>query len=961
MTTFDCVDSAAAMPDPVALSFPAVEEALDSDDDHGLPFSQAERSRLASGQVKSTPTESGQDEQHQQQQRAAKLRPGSFPALGLREDLCDALSRAGYNFPTPVQRRSIPPILSARDVVVMARTGSGKTAAFLAPVLQRLMESAPMLAAQRPNCPRALVVAPTRELALQIYSFYKTYTKGIAHSIRAAVVVGGTPIDTQFAALAVCPELVIVTPGRCLQILAEMRVKGGLSLSASEIVVFDEADRLFEGTLAAETAALLTHVGSSQTDSMLQSDRQTILVSATMPRALVEFSRTGLRQNVHVVRLDADKSMSPTLAVSFLSARGRDEKDAALLLGLRRVLHADRTAIVFAATHRTVEYLVGLLRKLLSPCVHAVHGNMDQGARVEAVSRFRKNEAKVLIVTDVAARGIDLPLLDIVINYDMPATPKLFVHRVGRAARAGRAGMALSLVSNDEAPYMYDVFLFLGRGFRIAPAPGDAPSDCVNTQQETSDPWQNMSAALDSTFLFGSFPKAALDEEVELLRKTVENVDLDKLRQSAKNAHGLYIKTRSAASGESVNRAKDMLLSENGGRRLIPVHPWIGDMESQTEQEATKMASQVSSWRPKESAVHIPDALRERKRRRDLRMAAADEDNSHHAGADSMQGDEGVESTGGSGHDQNQSHHAVTASHTSAHNQSPLPAPQDRPLKRRARQLAMEEQRRQFFVPLQPSCSEMATAKGLKASTGGSMNEGYGAFRALQDASMDINADTNVDLLRSKHMGAGSTKYWDRVTKKFVKGGVTDRTSKRNLHVASREARARANAGQDYSLGDGVMYKKWLSKNRKNVEEMQELQREQMKAGAATGGAPQRQDLGMVGLGSNDFRKGAYGRRARIAAAATQNRLTGSGTTAPPPGHGGRYARPELKTAEEIKKERKLKKKAEMRRVARQARKAKGKKNASHRRAGSSSKGSQALPETSGRGSRVRVFVRGKR
>lgn len=808
-----------------------------------------------------------------------KPRAGSYQALGLHIQICESLSRAGYGFPTPIQRKTIPPALAGNDVVVMARTGSGKTAAFLAPLLHRLAAVSPLVAnASRRNGPRGLIIAPTRELALQTFKFFNLYSRAMTAPLRAAVVVGGTPLEAQFEALAVCPDLVIATPGRLLHILAEMGAKGGLTLSTVETVVFDEADRLFEGTLAVETATLVTSLASPHTER-IGNDRQTILVSATMPRALAEFSRTGLRQNCAVIRLDVDKSMSPTMAAAFISTRGDDEKDASLLVILRRVIDAGRTAVVFAATHRRVEYLTDLLRKYLLPAVDSVHGNMDQVARTESVANFRKGDSKILIVTDVAARGIDLPELDTVVNYDMGATPKIFVHRVGRVARAGRPGMTLSLITADESPFMIDVHLFLGRGVIF-------PESHVTEEFSGGDPWVSHAVAMESSFLFGSLPKSVVDEEVEIVRKACEDVDIRKARQAARNAHGLFIKTRGVASGESNRRAKELVLNGDGGRRMVPVHPWFVNMESLVERTAGEEAARLSSWRPKETAVQLPKALLARKRRRAVVFEDAGGDMTKTEGEDGAANAKSILSAAA----------VVIAA--------------ERPVKRSARQIAVDEQRKQFYVPLRRDESAARSDRAMKVVTGGAMGDGIGAFHAIQAATMDINADNNVDLLRSKHMGGPNSKYWDRVTKKFVKGGVQDKTSKKNLHVASREARARANAGESYGAGDGAMFKSWLSKNRKAVEEMAERVHEG-NSSAMAGGTLARHGFSS-GLGSNDFRKGAFGRNARIAAASRNRGLGVSGVKAAGKGD----ARSELKSVDQIKKERKIQKKAEARRAA---------------------------------------------
>ncbi len=884
------------------LAFPTVDVTSDSEDDYLVPtFRPQRRARAAAAPAE--PLSKKVDKS------ADKVKPGSFRALGLSEPVCEALSKAGYGFPTSVQRRTIPAVLGGRDVAVMARTGAGKTAAFLAPLLDRL--STPISLAERANGPRALVMAPTRELALQTYKFFRLYTRGVPSPPRAAVLVGGTPLDAQFDALAVCPELLVCTPGRCLQLLAEMGGgRAALTLTTTETVIFDEADRLFEGTLLQETNALLQQLGTNP-------NRQTVLVSATMPSALVEFSRTGLRVNAEVVRMDAHDALPPTLAVAFVSVRGRDEKDAALLIALRRAMEADVATLVFAATHCAVEYIVSLIRATLKCPVDAVHGNMDQGARVEAVARFRKHSSKMLVVTDVAARGIDLPQLDLVLNYDYPATPKLFVHRVGRAARAGRDGRALSIVSSDEMPYMLDTHLFLSRGVQVA------------GKEDGAEAWKNIQKALGTSFLLGELPKAPLDEEVELLRRVIEDVDIDKLRHSAKNAQGLYLRTRSVASGESVARAKAMFRDDEGGRKRLNVHPWFKDMESEVENKASVMAAELASWRPTTGAVQVPQTLRERKRRRDMRKAL---EKARDKAPDAEDGDAlAMQSAKGT----------IDLSSTEMKEKLAAPSTEEKRAKKRARLLAAQEQKSQFFVPIQRSTTAASTESGV--------DEGFAAFRAIQSAAMDLNADSNTDLLRSKHLSKHG--YWDRERKRFVKGGLSDATSKsKNMHVASREARAKANGqGLDYSLGDGVMYKKWLAKNKKAVEQ----RREAIGNGEESNVVTVRANGVHGGIGANDFRKGAYGRRMRIAAAGRAKQLAVQSGGA----KGGAAVPSELKTAEEIKKERKMKRKAELRRMTKEERKRKGKARAKS----SGSGGIRGAPAGMGaRSSKVRIIKRGR-
>jgi len=908
-------------------SFPSVQVESDSDDDYLVNIRPDTRRRKPlSAPAPSLPLSKKKNKD------AEKVKPGSFQALGLSEPLCASFSRAGYGFPTAVQRKTIPAVLSRRDVVVMARTGAGKTAAFLAPLLDILSDT-PADTTCTSNGPRALILAPTRELALQTFKFFRLYTRDYPTPIRAAVLVGGTPLDAQFDALSVCPDLLIATPGRCLQLLAEMGSYRsiGLTLSTAQMVVFDEADRLFEGTLASETDAILNHIGKPAIGITVA--RQTVLVSATMPTALVEFSRTGLRNNVEVIRMDSHDALPPTLAVGFVCTRGNDSKDAALIIALRKAADIKASTLVFAATHRSVEYLVELLRKTLAVNVDAVHGSMDQGARVESVARFRKKQTKILVVTDVAARGIDLPELDLVINYDFPATPKLFVHRVGRAARAGRPGRALSLVATDEAPYMLDTHLFLARGVQLAK--GD----------DQNEAWKSLDVALKSSFLFGELPKEPLDEEVELLRKNIDDVDIEQLRTSSNNAHGLYIRTRSVASGESVARAKKMFRGDNGGRKRLKVHPWFADMESEGELKASVMASEVSAWRPKYSAVPIPQSLRERKRKREERKAIMEKIHKPQQNAEDEDEDLVLRDERGtvdvSSKEAKMKLKAQDKVHAAAAEKI-----MKRPRKK-ARQMAMEEQRAQFFVPTQRSTTPTACVNGNKKNNSNNASaevaEGFGAFRAIQSAAMDLAADNNVDLLRNKHIAAGG-KYWDRVSKKFVKGGLHSATSKsRNLHVTTREAKAKAQGTLDYTLGDGVMYKKWIAKNKKAVEQ----RREALETGDDGDGPIQVVGRGnSTGMGSNDYRKGAIGRRARVIAAG-KAKAAGTGTGS----SGGKY---ELKTAEEIKKVRKLKKKREFK----EEQKRRGKRVSKSNGRGRGGGGGMAMQS---RSSKVRIISHGKK
>lgn len=483
---------------------------------------------------------------------------GSFQSMGLHPSLLRSLLMRGYTTPTPIQRRAIPAVLAqpAQDVVGMARTGSGKTLAYLVPLLQRLNGRHSTTFGIK-----ALILCPSRELAVQIVRVGKEIARGWrednAEAIRWALVVGGEGMDEQFALMSTNPDVVIATPGRLLHLAVEMN----MDLRTVEYVVFDEADRLFEMGFAEQLEELLRR---------LPSTRQTLLFSATLPKTLVEFARAGLEANPRLIRLDADSKISPELRMVFLSVKPA-EKEAALLLLLRHVIgvptgtHDAQSkkkgaidlrpyqTVIFCATKHHVEYLLLLLSTAGYSCAH-IYSSLDQAARSSQMGLFRSGRASLLIVTDLAARGIDLPVLEHVINYDFAPQPRLFVHRVGRTARAGRSGWAWSLITPVELQYLCDLQLFLARplvsAHRLA---GDAPAD------------------LHGQLVLGTLPRDTLDDEREHIEHMVRADDhaatmYDSLRGVVARAHGMYMRSQAKPSQESYRRAKDMAKdAERGG------------------------------------------------------------------------------------------------------------------------------------------------------------------------------------------------------------------------------------------------------------------------------------------------------------------------------------------------------------------------------------------------------------
>ncbi|KAG8984958.1 ATP-dependent RNA helicase dbp10, partial [Tulasnella sp. 427] len=397
--------------------------------------------------------EYGKALQTQRSQTRGGSSGGSFQSMGLHPSLLRALLLHGYKTPTPIQRLAIPLLVSSppRDLVGMARTGSGKTLAYMVPLIQRLGGlHSPSFGA------RALILVPTRELALQIVKVGKDLSRGwnkdgVSHAgdlpkqaeassrnLRWSLIVGGDNLDAQFNTIAHNPDVIVATPGRLLHLIVEMN----LDLRSASYVVFDEADRLFEMGFATALHEILQRLPSS---------RQSVLLSATLPETLVEFAKAGLQQP-KFVRLDSESKISPDLRLAFFSVK-ETEKDGCLLSLLRDVIKiplaeksaksksvrspksaSSKQAIVFAATKHHVEYLYNLL-DTAGYGVSFIYGSLDQTARRLQMDAFKQGSTAILVVTDVAARGIDIPVLENVINYDFPAGPKVFVHRVGRTAR----------------------------------------------------------------------------------------------------------------------------------------------------------------------------------------------------------------------------------------------------------------------------------------------------------------------------------------------------------------------------------------------------------------------------------------------------------------------------------------------------------------------------------------------
>ena len=350
---------------------------------------------------------------------------GGFADLALAPELLHALSGLGYEEPTPIQQAAIPPLLDGRDLVGQAATGTGKTAAFALPVLQRVLREG-----GRPE-PLALVLVPTRELAVQVSEAMHRY----GHEIGARVVpiYGGQPIGRQLRALDRGADVVVATPGRALDHIT----RGTLDLRGLAIVVLDEADEMLDMGFAEDIEAILGNTPKS---------RQTALFSATMPPRINGMVRRHLRDPVRV-ELGRQAPADGLLVRQSAYIVPRGHKPAAL--GRVLDLEAPAAAVVFCRTRDEVDRLTETLNGR-GYRAEALHGGMDQQQRDRVMSRLRAGSIDLLVATDVAARGLDIEQLTHVVNYDVPSGPELYVHRIGRVGRAGREGTAITLVEPRE-------------------------------------------------------------------------------------------------------------------------------------------------------------------------------------------------------------------------------------------------------------------------------------------------------------------------------------------------------------------------------------------------------------------------------------------------------------------------------------------------------------------------------
>lgn len=640
--------------------------------------------------------------------KATKKPGGTFQSMGLSRLLLKAVERKGYKLATPIQRRCIPPIMTGRDVVAMARTGSGKSAAFLLPLIDKLKIRQPK------SDIRALVLSPTRELATQTFKFVREFTKYT--NLISKIIIGGESISRDFETITSCPDILVATPGRLAHVLVEMKQK----LNNLEIVVFDEADRLFEpGYKEMEQV--------NEIINRLPDSKQTLLFSATMPQKLADFAKVGLN-NPLFIRLDVETNLSETLKSINLHCNQQD-KFAILVHLLKKFVNKDQMTVVFMPTKHHIEYTKMLLTNTQIECCQ-VYSTMDPEARKINIDKFTRKQCRVMLVTDLAARGIDIPLLDIVINFNFPFKPKLFIHRVGRVARAGRFGCAISLIAHDETPYLHALHMFFDQPIKVA-----------------SEVDSNLDDDLDLTKLpdkiLGTVPQSILDDENDILNRWHDHdEDLKAMVKVCDNGMKPYLKTREVPEPYSVKVAKEV------HKKVIGIHPLfkiisesdatVKGESNNNAQEETNLLERIKSYKPQATIFEVghikgnrrTEAFEVMQKKRQFHDKIAQKRTKPNSG------DESNESDGE--HDELQ---FVDSSMKKSFEDS------------------------KFYLKYKPD--DYAKEKGLELDKSSFNNE-------LKRATFDLVADDEDQLKRQKHQ-----MIWDRKRKKYIRAEDDEKKTKK--------------------------------------------------------------------------------------------------------------------------------------------------------------------------------------
>ena len=387
----------------------------------------------------------------------------SFEALGLSEELLRAVADSGYTEPTPIQASAIPPVLMGRDIIGVAQTGTGKTASFVLPMIDILAGSR-----SRARMPRSLILEPTRELAQQVSENFETYGK--YHKLSMALLIGGVSMGDQLAALEKGVDVLIATPGRLMDLFG----RGKIMLNQCALLVIDEADRMLDMGFIPDIEEICTK---------LPANRQTLLFSATMPGPIKKLADKFMTdpKTIEVAR-PAQSNVLISQFVIESTPRGKRET-------LRKLLRDPevKNAIVFCNRKRDVRELADVLKKA-GLAAGQIHGDMDQSDRIRELDRFKAGDIVILVASDVAARGLDVPGVSHVVNYDVPHHAEDYVHRIGRTGRAGRTGIAYTIATPEEADNLAEVEKLIGHKVPRHGAEATTPAEVAEVAEEIAVP-----------------------------------------------------------------------------------------------------------------------------------------------------------------------------------------------------------------------------------------------------------------------------------------------------------------------------------------------------------------------------------------------------------------------------------------------------------------------------------------
>jgi ATP-dependent RNA helicase RhlE len=382
----------------------------------------------------------------------------SFKALGLSEPILRAIQKKGYDTPSPIQAKAIPPVLEGKDVLASAQTGTGKTAGFTLPLLHLLSENPK----EKYRPIRALILTPTRELAAQVYANVKEYSEFL--NIRSTVIFGGVNQKPQVAKIRQGVDLLVATPGRLL----DLENQGALSLKRVEILVLDEADRMLDMGFLRDIERIM---------KLMPDKRQNLMFSATFSKDIRKLAYSILNNPIQVEATPENTAVEIIEQKVYRVAKGKKT-------GLIIKLISDGNWKQVLVFNRTKHGANKLCKKMISSGISAaaIHGNKSQGARTKALAGFKNGSVRVLVATDIAARGLDIPLLPHVINFELPNISEDYVHRIGRTGRAGASGEAISLVSADETTYLRDIQKLIGMKIPVEIVEGFEPDPNASTE-----------------------------------------------------------------------------------------------------------------------------------------------------------------------------------------------------------------------------------------------------------------------------------------------------------------------------------------------------------------------------------------------------------------------------------------------------------------------------------------------